>query len=114
MNKCGIEEIEQSLDLPVGARFYLHDTLLEVAEIDDHPLCRCSKCKFQEGILITAICYVMNCDKSERHDGKYIYFKEVKEIKEEPAQLQIQKKNVGNGAYRNANNSNNIESIKID
>ena len=83
MNKCGIEEIEQSLDLPVGARFYLHDTLLEVAETDDHPLCRCSECKLQRGILITAICYVMNCDKSERHDGKYVYFKEVKETEEE-------------------------------
>ena len=83
MNKCGIEEIKQSLDLPVGARFYLHDTLLEVAETDDHPLCRCSECKLQRGILITAICYVMNCDKSKRHDGKYVYFKEVKETEEE-------------------------------
>ena len=32
MNKCVIEEIEKSLELPIGTRFYLQDTLFEVVE----------------------------------------------------------------------------------
>ena len=35
MNKCVIEEIEKSLELPIGTRFYLQDTLFEVAEAND-------------------------------------------------------------------------------
>ena len=73
-----IEEIKYSVELPIGTRFYYWNSLLEVVETDGDPFCRCLKCKFQKGILVTAICYVMNCDKSERHDGKYVYFKKVK------------------------------------
>ena len=117
MNKCVIEEIEKSLELPIGTRFYLQDTLFEVAEVDEGKVqvWGCSKCAFNEEDK-EEICLVMRCDGSDgcRHDRKYICFKEVEETEGEPAQLQIQKKSVGNGAYRNANNSNNIESIKTD
>lgn len=80
---ANIEEVKYSLELPIGTRFYYFNSLLEVVEIDGHPLYRCSKCKFQKGILVTAMCYVMNCDKDERHDGKYVYFKKVEEKKRE-------------------------------
>ena len=77
MNKCVIEEIEKSLELPIGTRFYLQDTLFEVAEVDEGKVqvWGCSKCAFSE----EDICGVMNCDRRHRHDGKCTYFKEVKE-----------------------------------
>ena len=35
MNSHGIEATEDSLDLPIGARFYFRDTLFEVEEQSD-------------------------------------------------------------------------------
>ena len=123
MNKCVIEEIEKSLELPIGTRFYLQDTLFEVVEAHEprtNPW-GCPKCAFNTFNTFSRedreeICLVMKCDGCDgcRHDHKFIYFKEAGETEEEPVQLQTQKGCVGNGAYRNANNSNNIESIKTD
>ena len=90
MNKCVIEEIEKSLELPIGTRFYLQDTLFEVAEVDEGKvqLWGCSKCAFNEEDK-EEICLVMKCDGHDgcRHDQKFIYFEEVEETKEEPVQL---------------------------
>ena len=90
MNKCVIEEIEKGLELPIGTRFYLQDTLFEVAEANEprtNPW-GCSKCAFNEEDK-EEICLVMKCDGSDgcRHDQKFIYFEEVEETEEEPAQL---------------------------
>ena len=117
MNKCVIEEIEKSLELPIGARFYLRDTLFEVAEVDEGKvqLWGCSKCAFNEEDK-EEICLVMKCDgyDGRRHDQKFVYFEEVEETKEEPAQLQIQKKSVGNGECGSANDFNSTEIVKIN
>ena len=90
MNKCVIEEIEKSRELPIGARFYLRDTLFEVAEVDEGKvqLWGCSKCAFNEEDK-EEICLVMKCDgyDGRRPDQKFVYFEEVEETKEEPAQL---------------------------
>ena len=89
MNKCVIEEIEKSLELPIGTSFYLQDILFEVAEANEprtNPW-GCSKCAFNEEDK-EEICLVMKCDGSDgcRHDRKYICFKEAEEAKEEPTQ----------------------------
>lgn len=79
----GIEEIENSLELPIGTRFYFRDHIYEVAEANKPRMNQlaCSKCAFNKRDK-KEICLVMICD-SYRHDKKYIYFKEVKEIEEE-------------------------------
>ena len=78
MNKCVIEEIEKSLELPIGARFYLRDTLFEVAELDEGEEWGCSRCALagEENI-----CEVMNCNHY-RQDKKRIFFKEVEATKD--------------------------------
>ena len=71
------ENVERSIDLPIGTRFYFKDTLLEVAESEDGKAWYCSKCalcKRDEAEL----CQIMNC-WYDRRDDKYTYFKEVKE-----------------------------------
>ena len=93
MNKCVIEEIEKSLELPIGTRFYLQDTLFEVVEANEsrtNPW-GCPKCAFNAFNRKDReeICLVMKCDGGDscRHDKKFIYFKEVGETKEGPVQL---------------------------
>ena len=85
MNKCAIEEIYNSLELPIGTKFYFRDRLYEVAELEEEWLWGCSKCEFDDENK-EDICEVMNCNYC-RHDRKYIYFKEAEEAKEEPVQL---------------------------
>ena len=93
MNKCVIEEIEKSLELPIGTRFYLQDTLFEVVEANESRMYPwgCPKCAFNAFNRKDReeICLVMKCDGGDscRHDKKFIYFKEVGETREEPIQL---------------------------
>lgn len=82
MNGYGIIAIEDSLDLPIGTKFYFRDNLFEVAEFKGGvwgcPECAFSPSKRNEG----GICAVMDCN-AHRHDDKFVYFKEVKEIEEQ-------------------------------
>ena len=74
-----IEEIEYSVELPIGTKFYYWNRLYEVVESerkDFHYL----KCAFCEEILNDPMCQVMNCgghSYRERIDGKRVVFKEI-------------------------------------
>ena len=81
-----VEEIEFQLELPIGTRFYFYNLLYEVVESKEGDFC-CSKCAFCDSE--KALCCVMNCNEGaryyygyERHDKKYIFFKEVEQSKE--------------------------------
>lgn len=82
MNHCDIEEIEYSLELPVGTRFYYRNHLYEVIEWEEDKL-RCLKCAFFKELFNEPMCQINNCFTFERHDGKRILFREVKEMEEE-------------------------------
>ena len=75
-----LEKIEDSLELPIGSRFYYKGRIYEVAELEEKWSWGCSKCEFDDDNK-EDICEVMNCNYC-RHDKKYIYFKEVKEVEE--------------------------------
>ena len=74
---CDFTDIISTVELPIGTRFYFRGCLYEVVELGGGKW-DCSQCEF-DNRYDEAICEVMNCDKSERHDGKYVYFNEVKE-----------------------------------
>ena len=75
------ENVEHSVELPIGTRFYFRDTLLEVAESEDGKAWYCAKCVL--GARDEAeLCQIMNCNYCRR-DDKYTYFKEVKEMEEQ-------------------------------
>lgn len=59
----------------IGTRFYYKGKLVEVKENLDGELC--SDCVFKP-IRNNLYCK-QNCDSSERHDGKYVIFKEVRD-----------------------------------
>ena len=73
-------KIRRSVELPIGAMLYLRDTLLEVVESTNGMAWDCSKCVFYKNEE-KEICHVMKCN--DRHDKKFIFFKEIEEIKEE-------------------------------
>lgn len=82
-----VETIEYMLDLPIGTRFYFGNHLYEVVESKEGDFC-CSKCAFCDSE--KELCLAMNCNEGaryyygyERHDKKYIFFKEVEEIEGE-------------------------------
>ena len=58
----------------IGTRFYYKGKLVEVKENPGEP---CSNCIFKP-IRNNLYCK-QNCDPSERHDGKYVIFKEVRD-----------------------------------
>ena len=79
-----IKEIEYSLELPIGTKFYYWNRLYEVVESERKDLC-CLKCAFWGEILDDPMCQVMNCgghSYSKRHDGKRVIFKVVKQSNE--------------------------------
>lgn len=82
MNRPSIAAIEDSLDLPIGTKFYLRDSLFEVAEFKEGiwgcPGCAFSISKRNE----EEMCTIMECTDS-RHDGKTVCFKEVVKAEEE-------------------------------
>ena len=45
MNHCDIKEIEYSLELSIGTRFYFHDSLFEAVGSEESDYC-CQKCAF--------------------------------------------------------------------
>ena len=57
----------------IGTRFYYKGKLVEVKENLDLP---CSECIFKPKR--NDLSCKQNCDQSERHDGKYVIFKEIK------------------------------------
>ena len=63
-------DIEDSIELSIGTRFYFWGNLYEVAELKDEKW-GCSKCALLEE---ENICKVMNCD-GYRCDKKKIFFK---------------------------------------
>ena len=67
-----IEEIERSLELPIGTRFYFNNRLYEVVELEDNGW-GCSQCALAGD---EAICEIMKC-KDYRYDGKGVFFKEI-------------------------------------
>ena len=74
-----IEEIECSLELPIGTKFYYWNRLYEVVESERKDFC-CLKCAFWEEIINDPMCQVMNCGGhgyTKRFDGKRVIFKEV-------------------------------------
>ena len=71
-----IEKIEDSLELPIGTRFYYMGHIYEIVKSDEGRW-GCPKCAlFDEH----EICSVMSCDKRYRHDKKINFFKEVEEV----------------------------------
>ena len=79
MSNYNIEKIYNSLELPVGTRFYFRNVLYEVAELGDETW-GCPKCGF-DNENEREICEVMNCNSCRY--GKNIYFKEVAEAEEQ-------------------------------
>lgn len=77
MSEYDIEELENSLELPIGAKFYFRNILFEVVEFEGEGIWGCPKCAFnkRDGDML---CDIVRCT-GNRHDGKSIYFKEVKE-----------------------------------
>ena len=75
MNHCGIEEIEYSLELPIGTRFYFRDSLFEAVGSEESEYC-CEKCAFYKK-KEDKMCQVMNY--FSRDQKIYFFFKEVTE-----------------------------------
>lgn len=75
MEMVDIENIEGSVELPVGTKFYFFDHLYEVTELDGEDW-GCSKC----ALLKEDLCGVMNCRRRTRRDKKCIFFKEVETV----------------------------------
>ena len=74
-----IEELEYSLELPIGTKFYYLNRLYEVVEPKRKELC-CLECAFWKEIIDDPMCQVMNCgghNHSKKHNGKRVIFKEV-------------------------------------
>ena len=62
------------VEMTVGSRFYYKDKLCEVVETKSRV--RCAECVFSTNDII---CPLINCTEEKRHDGKKVYFKEIKE-----------------------------------
>lgn len=82
MSPRDIEESEYSLELPIGAKLYYKNRLLEVVESEEDKL-RCLECAFFKEFFDEPMCQINKCFRFERHDRKRIIFKGVKEIEEE-------------------------------
>ena len=82
MNHCGIEEIEYSLELPIGTRLYYKNRLLEVVESEEDRF-RCLECALVTEFMDELGCQISRCFGFERHDRKRIIFKEVKGAEED-------------------------------
>lgn len=82
MDRPSIEAIEDSLDLPIGTKFYFRNNLFEVVEFKEGiwgcPGCAFSISKRNE----EEMCNIMECTDSRR-DGKTVCFKEVVKAEEE-------------------------------
>lgn len=78
MSEHDIEEIEYSLELPIGTRFYFRDSLLEVVGSEESEYC-CERCAFYKR-KEDKMCQVMNC--FSRDQKIYFFFKEVTEAEE--------------------------------
>ena len=81
MSPCDIEEIEYSLELPIGTRLHYKNRLLEVVESKEDRF-RCLECALVTEFMDEPGCQISRCFSFERRDGKRILFKEVKEIEE--------------------------------
>lgn len=82
MSRSNIQTLDDSLELPIGARFYFRNSLFEVAEFKEKGY-GCSECAFSRSKRNEEeMCDIVKC-AFDRHDDKSIYFKEVKETKEE-------------------------------
>lgn len=62
------------VELTVGSRFYYKDKLYEV-KIKNNPFI-CTGCVFA----YTKKCKKIKCSRANRHDNKYVYFEEVKNV----------------------------------
>ena len=82
MSPCDIEEVECSLELPIGTRLYYRNRLLEVVESEEDKF-RCLECALVTEFMDEPGCQISSCFGFERHDRKRIVFKEVKETEEE-------------------------------
>ena len=82
MSKHNIEEVYNSLELPIGTRFHFRKVPYEVVELENEAW-GCSECDFDDenDENKEEICEVMNCNC--RQDKKVIFFKEVGETEEE-------------------------------
>ena len=69
------EEIEYSLELTIGTRFYFQNRLYEVVE-SNLSYC-CPKCAFFNGFFNNDMCKIAICHEDDRHDKKHIFFKEI-------------------------------------
>ena len=76
-----IEEIVCSVELPIGTKFYYWNRLYEAVEADQDKY-RCLKCVFYDEFWNDPMCQIASCGKSDRHDKKSVFFKEVKKMKE--------------------------------
>ena len=77
-----IEEIVYSVELPIGTKFYYRNRLYEVVESKEEDFCY-SKCAFYDEFWDDPMCRIAICSKSNRHDKKSAFFKEIKEVEEE-------------------------------
>ncbi len=81
VSPCDIEEIEYSLELPIGTRLYYKNRLLEVVESEEDKF-RCLECALVTEFMDESGCRISSCFGFERHDRKRTIFKEVKETEE--------------------------------
>ena len=63
------------VEMTIGSRFYYKDKLCEVVETGPDSIC--GKCVF--GLDVKGKCKKSKCYSVDRHDGKSVYFREVKE-----------------------------------
>ena len=81
MSRFNIQILDESLELPIGARFYFRNNLFEVAEFKKGGY-GCSECAFSRSKRNEEeICDIVKC-AIDRHDDKSIYFREVFETEE--------------------------------
>lgn len=64
------------VEMTVGSRFWYKDKLCEVVETGTESDFVCDRCVFDGG---SRKCEKSKCASIERHDGKGVYFREVKE-----------------------------------
>ena len=72
-----IEEIEYSLELPIGTRYYYQNHFYEVVESEEDKF-HCLECVFFKELFNEPMCQITKCFGFERHDKKRVIFKEVK------------------------------------
>ena len=65
------------VEMTIGSRFWYNGKNSKLCEVvETKSRVRCAECVFSTNDII---CPLINCTEEKRHDGKNVYFKEVKD-----------------------------------